>query len=404
MSQAININRMYIENPLIEHDSNEVKISSKFHINERVIELWFKVDDSLVNYDALQDVCFSSVIIPAMAIGGTLEVEAPVSKKLLRNSSTIQSILNKWYPKLHIVDIQATEIQRDEASTALKTGQFFSGGVDSFYTLLKNLREVDDLFFVSGFDVFLKEREVLEDSLRTVKSAAQKFNKNLIEIQTNLHDFSKEFTLWPNHYHGSAMAAMAMLVSNQYSNFLFASSHSYADMFPWGSHPLLDRLWSTEYLEIAHDGCEATRVEKTFYISKYPEVLEHLRVGCLETCRRTEKCLRTMIALDLAGVLADCKTFHHPLLVEDVEKMEITGKNALSFVMENYKELLNRNDKLELRRALRIAIQRYQNKEIAKSLQKNMSTFKYSEHADWLRAELASQGLWARMFASLRRH
>ena len=37
---------------------------------------------------------------------------------------------------------------------------------------------------------------------------------------------------------------------------------TYAHLGPLGSHPLLDPLWSSEDVELVHDGCEATRLDK----------------------------------------------------------------------------------------------------------------------------------------------
>lgn len=92
-----------------------------------------------------------------------------------------------------------------------------------------------------------------------------------------------------------------------------------------------------------------------------------------------------MIALDLAGVLDQCKTFGHPLEIKDVENIKIAGDNGLSFVMENFRELMKRPDKKELRRALRIAIKNFQNKKIAHSLRKNMDSLKASPHFELIR-------------------
>ena len=46
----------------------------------------------------------------------------------------------------------------------------------------------------------------------------------------------------------------------------------------FGSHPLLDPLWSTETLAFVHDGCEANRMEKVRRIAESPLLLEGLRV------------------------------------------------------------------------------------------------------------------------------
>jgi hypothetical protein len=109
-----------------------------------------------------------------------------------------------------------------------------------------------------------------------------------------------------------------MLLSGQLKTMYLPATHTYAELFPCGSHPLLDPLWSTETLEIVHDGCEATRVEKVARIAQSGAALRYLRV-CWENrdgaynCGRCEKCLRTMISLRVAGALDRCATFDRPL-------------------------------------------------------------------------------------------
>ena len=70
---------------------------------------------------------------------------------------------------------------------------------------------------------------------------------------------------------------------------------------------MLDPLWSTEAVEIVHDGCGQTRVEKIKYISQNETVMKNLRY-CWENrdveynCGKCEKCLRTATCLEIAGV------------------------------------------------------------------------------------------------------
>ena len=106
-------------------------------------------------------------------------------------------------------------------------------------------------------------------------------------------------------YHGAGLAAVAYALAPVHRKVIIASSYASADLHPWGSPPLLDPLWSTESLEIVHDGGE-TRLEKLRGLAGHPEGLALLRV-CWENadennCGRCEKCLRTMLELRALGV------------------------------------------------------------------------------------------------------
>src|SRR5439155_14974464 len=97
-----------------------------------------------------------------------------------------------------------------------------------------------------------------------------------------------------------------------------ASSHNYGDMFPWGSHPILDPHWSTEAVQVHNDGCEAQRLDKLQLVIQSDVAMRHLRV-CYSNkldrynCNRCEKCLRTKIALYALGALDRSQTLDSKL-------------------------------------------------------------------------------------------
>jgi len=117
------------------------------------------------------------------------------------------------------------------------------------------------------------------------------------------------------YYHAAALIASGLVLSNGIRRLLVPSTYSYGQLIPWGSHPLLDELWSTESMEVIHHGAEARRVEKVAdIVAHHPQVLQYLRV-CLKNqagpanCGRCGKCARTMIALEIIGALAHARTF-----------------------------------------------------------------------------------------------
>jgi hypothetical protein len=83
-----------------------------------------------------------------------------------------------------------------------------------------------------------------------------------------------------------------------------------------GTTPLTDERFSTEYLQIVHDGSELPRSEKTARIIEWDRdlVLAHLRVCVLNyggdyNCCKCWKCVRTAIPLGYLGVLDAAQTF-----------------------------------------------------------------------------------------------
>jgi len=104
---------------------------------------------------------------------------------------------------------------------------------------------------------------------------------------------------------------------------------------PWGSDPRIDHLLSTDDLEVVHDGASATRIAKTAAIAPWTETRGLLRVcsprpdGRLVNCCQCEKCLRTMVALDMLGELDHHTTF--PLPIERRAVRACRYRNASDF-------------------------------------------------------------------------
>ncbi|MGH7857039.1 MAG: hypothetical protein ACREQY_06865 [Candidatus Binatia bacterium] len=214
------------------------------------------------------------------------------------------------------------------------------------------------MIFVHGFELRQAEPSLREKILRGVREAASELGKPLLEVETNLRTFSDPLCAWGWRYHGSALASVALLLSPRFHKIYIPGAHPYRHLAPWGSHPLVDPLWSTEGIEIVHDGCEATRAEKVARISGCETVLRWLRVCFRNTngaydCGRCEKCVRTMISLRIVGALERCPTFESPLDLDAVRRLEIPDDNIRSLTRENLEAAESRGDDQALVEALR---------------------------------------------------
>ncbi len=292
-------------------------------------------------------------LLPAMLTGEPLDISGNVSDRLLRSASEIQDIFGAWVPNTKRSDIHATRHPTPIRSSSLAL--FFSGGVDSLASLIRLKDSVCELIAVHGFDVPASESATFARCLDGIQAGAEVFHKPLRVVKTNLREWSD---LWfKNHnsspwsmYHGAALAAVGLAL--RASHVVVGSSYSYAQLHPWGSHPLLDPLWSTEGTDIFHDGTELTRVDKLLLIARFPALLDNIRVCWIDSaaynCGRCEKCLRTMIALEGLGKLTECRAFPvttvDPGLVRDVRVDESAA--------HHWRELLALPLRPELRRAV----------------------------------------------------
>jgi hypothetical protein len=114
-----------------------------------------------------------------------------------------------------------------------------------------------------------------------------------------------------------------------------------------------------------HDGAEATRTQKLMdWICGSELALENLRVclapGDAYNCGRCEKCVRTMIPLELAGKLASSKVFPGQPSPRDIAQHRYTTPGQFQFAEENIALLARETGAraAALREALEAAVRR----------------------------------------------
>jgi hypothetical protein len=276
------------------------------------------------------------------------EADGKIDCYFYDNLKKLATIYHKWDSKFAAIDLK---VQTERITHAGRfVGCFFSGGVDSFYTVLKNLdhatkeNRITHLIFVHGFDIALEDTYLCETILARIVEVARDLHLGVILVRTNLRKpFLHNTNIpWGAYLHGAGLAAAGLALSTFFRRIYIASTFPGRKLrTPLGSHPATDPLWSTNSLTFVHDGLEATRHEKMVRMSsmdRFHVCMNHLRV-CLVNpdnaynCSECEKCLRTMMSLHLAGVFEDSKTFS-PLL-DNCSKLYVP-----EIVMSDWQEFL----------------------------------------------------------------
>ena len=318
--------------------------------------LWYRLPESYA-VPASADPFLAAALLPAMARGEPLEIDPslPASPKLLKNLAIYQDIYHSWNPALKIVSIEA--VTRPAISLNAGVLSFFSGGVDSMFTFLKRREELTHVVHIQGFDFRVDDtsfRKVLERNTAFVTA----FGKTIIPVKTNANAFGYHHNLSILLTQASVLASIAHLVNLPRA--YVSSAYSYGQLVPSGSHPLTDPLWSTEGVEIIHDGAEVRRVDKVVQLAENPLALANLQVCAHEVarnCGRCEKCLRTMIPLKLVGVSTPAFPPMPPL--REIKKIHIANEIEMIFFRENY-DLATRAGDRALRGALRSCLLRHE--------------------------------------------
>jgi hypothetical protein len=299
----------------------------------------------------------------AMKSGATLSIEGAVDPLVVRQSRRAQEILSGWYSGLSVVPVE-TQGDAPSLPPADGVGCFFSGGVDSFHSALRQReRPITHLIFAHGFDIPIANSDLGALARTEARKAAEALGLPLIEISTDLRTLSDQRVDWQTQYHGAAMAAVAHSLADHVGHVLFPGSLTEENAHPWGTHPDLDPQWGGSRVTLVHDSTDVTRSAKVRALAEHQVALDHLRV-CFKNpngaynCGRCEKCMRTMINLSAVGALERCKTLPTTIDPRAVRRMKIDSEPADIYIAESLADLESRPEAErdhELESALRFA-------------------------------------------------
>jgi hypothetical protein len=284
---------------------------------------WFEVPASLRDdLTGSGDPWIVCLLPLAAQLGEPLRIGLPVDRLLVRNLTELMRIWRGWYPKLHEVSLdvsvcEAPVLRPPDAPG--RTAAFFSGGVDSFFTILRHAEDgvgrlpIDELICVEGFDFPLQHSAAFQRHLRRLLRAGRELGKPVVWVATNLRETRLRDAPWAGLWHGPALASVGLALERRYRHLLIAASSVYEEAEPLGSHPLTDPLLSTGATQVVHDGASETRTEKTIRVAESDVALRALHV-CYrehesENCGRCRKCSLTMVTLAALGRLESCETF-----------------------------------------------------------------------------------------------
>jgi hypothetical protein len=338
--------------------------------------VWFRSETAV---DPYPEAALATCLMPAMGSGGgTLRMESPISPRVLRTQREFQAIQRAWSlawpfgdPFLEEVEVVAPVRPAEVRQPVGRVAAFFSGGVDSWSTVLEN-PDLTDLIFVRGIDILprLAHQEGLADRVEVqLRAAAVELGLSLHTVETNLRELSeaagpeRPLVRWEAYY-GCAVTAVALFLGRAFDRVMIAGDSDYEVMDTRGANWMVDQLWSNENLEIVDDGGRFNRVERTQRIAGHPVVRKSLRV-CWENpdgaynCGRCRKCLMTMATLETVDALKRVETFPDEIDLEAVSRLELPVTVLLT-LWEDVLDAAREAGKPDLERAVAAAVNRSQ--------------------------------------------
>ncbi|MEQ8557504.1 MAG: hypothetical protein RIB03_04230 [Henriciella sp.] len=252
----------------------------------------------------------------AFVLGEDYDQDLPVTETTARNVSEALDIWHRWHPYKRRVKLSAPTVpdpaSRDEAE--LNEACFFTAGIDSLFTAYKLGPAVTALSTVLHVDPY-DQQKIREETFDVAEyfDFADRTGRVFIPVATNLMTVVPEyFDAWAYLSHGAGFSSIAHALSGEVKRIHISSSAPYYQLMPWGSHPETDKRFSSSSVEVNHFGADWERWDKTVDLVTDSASLSVLNVcgkGKLPppyaNCSKCQKCTRSMMMMDLAGVNKD---------------------------------------------------------------------------------------------------
>jgi hypothetical protein len=310
---------------------------------ETRLPLWFRHPDAGEPV-APGDPFLAALLVPAMALNEDLQIDAPVSAPLLEAArKRIGPVMLGWFPDFAEVSIGGLRVVDPPPAAANHgIGSFFSGGVDSWYSLLTRREEVSHVIFLHGFEIDVGDTALARIARENIAISARDLGKAVLPIASNVKRVAERETrarlrrlgrerwsFFSSCYFGSMLVSCGLCLAPPLRRVIVPGSWSEGSVGSAGSHPLIEPSWSTPGVDFDLDGLKASRIDKIRSIAELdPGAFQRLRVcvghptGGLN-CGRCFKCIRTQLELRVVGALDRGARFEHPLDIEEAKLARI---------------------------------------------------------------------------------
>jgi hypothetical protein len=273
--------------------------------------LWFESRDAALA--AAPEAFAGALLMPTLARNQLLDMADPVCPRWRSKVPNILDLLHSWWNYPQILPTLRVA-PGDDREPAAGTGLLFTGGADSFFSLLHYPGRIDVLIYVLDCDVTPQAPERLSRYEPHLREIAAELGIRAVVIRTNLRRHPAFRGPSWQQTHGAALIAAGHLLRDSIGILLVSSSHPRVKPENWGTHWDLDPLWSSALLDVKHYGEETRRSDKIRHLVDDPLAQRFLR-PCWENppnglnCSVCEKCVRTQLVIARWGDLSKFTAF-----------------------------------------------------------------------------------------------
>ncbi len=321
---------------------NEISIDSKLSASKLVsnitvsdgLKKYFNSFRLFAHYDSqlradtsILNIPLVSTVLPLAWLTGTDVYVEKLDKRYVESMNAVKHEFKRMYPRGRFTTSLVVDDLVNNETQSQRTAMLFTGGVDSTYSLIKNINHKPRLIMFWGIQPhqlnpsYMKHRQLVR---KTYSDFAEQRGLEINFIDTNTygilndirisHDFHKIILgagLWLSLQFPLVLLGLpAPLSIGRFNRLLIAASvdpmHEY-DKYPHSSQPRIDEKFAWADLEVIHDGY-IHRFGKTSLIKKYSTKNElHITVCNAPppnrfNCSSCEKCFRTITQLILEGI------------------------------------------------------------------------------------------------------
>lgn len=281
--------------------------------------LWYETDAKYKDYLCTErsDGFVVNLLLYAMEHQLDIECDQCLTERLYYQlTEYLIPSISKNIDKYSLINILAP-LDSSPLSSANAVGASLSGGVDSFYTLLRHINRKESSFNITHLTFFNagasgefggdEARTRYKERIEWIHDVAEELDAEMICVDTNANEL-----LHQNHEatHTFRTLAIPLLLQKLFDKYYFSSGFSFRDFgfdkMDTAHYDLLNiECLSTDTLTFYSSGGESTRLEKLEYISNFPITYKRLNVCVSEAvnCSRCEKCRRTIVGLYAIGKL-----------------------------------------------------------------------------------------------------
>lgn len=363
--------KLVIGMPEIVEIGQKARLRADIWVDGSKKELYYEVDKEYKDYlcAGRSDAFLLSLLHFAMSSGYDVSWAAPVSERLHYQLGQIYiPVISRIRPDIAKKIELNGPISAEMVPNAGGVGTGASGGVDSFYSILKNMANKEKTFCLTHLLVLAVSNNIEDDAHihRTFESTAARVRPIADELHLPLIKlFSNDYEFhYPNfvdcytvRYAGTVYALQKL-----FTKFYFSSSLTYWDfsfLAKDDSQYSLFTLMSVSggQLTFYSTGSEVERQEKLDYIEHHATVQKYLNVcnyNHEKNCSKCDKCMRTMSGLYADGVLSQ---FAECFDLELFEKNKLRYITKMLYRQTPYdKEILKRLKEKDVRFPLRARI------------------------------------------------